>query len=148
MKCILVMNRPGAGPYEVSRWPQQDLKAHIEFMKGFAIHDEAKSAEATDWAQILGLYALLGRMSDNPMVTLNHAIATAMVHGPAAGASSASTPSPKTRASRIITAWTRSARTFSSGAVTRTARSSTTGARRSARRACQSRTTSSCTPHG
>jgi RNA polymerase sigma factor (sigma-70 family) len=50
-----------------------------------AVHDEAPSAEATDWAEILGLYGLLQRMSDNPMVTLNHAIATAMVHGPAAG---------------------------------------------------------------
>jgi RNA polymerase sigma factor (sigma-70 family) len=34
---------------------------------------------------ILGLYGLLQRMSDNPMVTLNHAIALAMVHGLAAG---------------------------------------------------------------
>jgi predicted RNA polymerase sigma factor len=43
------------------------------------------SAADTDWPQILALYELLKRMSDNPMVTLNHAIATAMVHGPAAG---------------------------------------------------------------
>jgi RNA polymerase sigma factor (sigma-70 family) len=50
-----------------------------------AVHDEAPSVAETDWAQILGLYGLLARMSDNPMVTLNHAIATAMVHGPAAG---------------------------------------------------------------
>src|SRR5690349_19722822 len=50
-----------------------------------AVHDEAASADAPDWPQILGLYGLLQRMSDNPMVTLNHAIATAMVHGPAAG---------------------------------------------------------------
>jgi predicted RNA polymerase sigma factor len=50
-----------------------------------ALHDEAASADDTDWAQILALYGLLQRMSDNPMVTLNHAIATAMVHGPAAG---------------------------------------------------------------
>jgi RNA polymerase sigma factor (sigma-70 family) len=50
-----------------------------------AVHDEAKRAEDTDWPQILALYGLLKRMSDNPMVTLNHAIATAMVHGPAAG---------------------------------------------------------------
>src|SRR5260370_15383729 len=35
--------------------------------------------------QIVGLYRLLERMSDNPMVTLNLAIATAMVRGPAAG---------------------------------------------------------------
>jgi RNA polymerase sigma factor (sigma-70 family) len=50
-----------------------------------AVHDEAARAEDTDWPQILALYGLLRRMSDNPMVTLSHAIATAMVHGPAAG---------------------------------------------------------------
>ena len=50
-----------------------------------ACHDEAERPEDTDWPQILALYGLLKRMSDNPMVTLNHAIATAMVHGPAAG---------------------------------------------------------------
>jgi RNA polymerase sigma factor (sigma-70 family) len=46
-----------------------------------AVHDEAARAEDTDWPQILALYGLLKRMSDNPMVTLNHAIAAAMVHG-------------------------------------------------------------------
>jgi len=50
-----------------------------------AVHDEAGRAEDTDWPQILALYGLLKRMSDNPMVTLNHAIAAAMVHGPPAG---------------------------------------------------------------
>ncbi len=50
-----------------------------------AVHDEAARAEDTDWPQILALYGLLKRMSDNPMVTLNHAIAAAMVHGPLAG---------------------------------------------------------------
>jgi RNA polymerase sigma factor (sigma-70 family) len=50
-----------------------------------AVHDEAARAEDTDWPQILALYGLLKRMTDNPMVTLNHAIAAAMVDGPAAG---------------------------------------------------------------
>jgi RNA polymerase sigma factor (sigma-70 family) len=50
-----------------------------------AIHDEAARAEETDWPQILALYGLLKRMSENPMVALNHAIAAAMVHGPPAG---------------------------------------------------------------
>jgi len=50
-----------------------------------AVHDEAARAEDTDWPQILALYDLLRRMSDNPMVMLNHAIAVAMVHGPTAG---------------------------------------------------------------
>jgi RNA polymerase sigma factor (sigma-70 family) len=50
-----------------------------------AVHDEAPNADATDWPQILALYGLLKQMTDNPMVLLNHAIAAAMVYGPAAG---------------------------------------------------------------
>jgi predicted RNA polymerase sigma factor len=50
-----------------------------------AVHDEAARVEDTDWPQILALYGLLERMSDNPMVALNRAIAAAMVEGPAAG---------------------------------------------------------------
>jgi len=50
-----------------------------------AVHDEAARSEDTDWPQILALYGLLRRMSDNPMVALSHAIAAAMVHGPAVG---------------------------------------------------------------
>jgi predicted RNA polymerase sigma factor len=50
-----------------------------------AVHDEAARVEETDWAEIRALYGLLMRMSDNPMVALNHAIAVAMVDGPAAG---------------------------------------------------------------
>lgn len=66
------LSRGAVGPYQ--------LQAAIA-----AVHDEAPSTEATDWAEILALYEVLLRLSDNPMVTLNHAIATAMVHGPAAG---------------------------------------------------------------
>lgn len=50
-----------------------------------AVHDEAPRAEDTDWPQILALYELLQRVSPSPMVTLNHAIAVAMVHGPDRG---------------------------------------------------------------
>ena len=50
-----------------------------------AVHDEAARAEDTDWPQILALYELLKRMSDNPMITLNLAVAAAMVHGPRKG---------------------------------------------------------------
>src|SRR5215469_95669 len=50
-----------------------------------ALHDTAARAEETDWAQILALYELLKRISDNPMVKLNHAIAAAMVLGPSKG---------------------------------------------------------------
>jgi RNA polymerase sigma factor (sigma-70 family) len=50
-----------------------------------AVHSEAAKAEDTDWPQILALYELLKHMSNNPMVMLNHAIATAMVRGPSEG---------------------------------------------------------------
>jgi RNA polymerase sigma factor (sigma-70 family) len=50
-----------------------------------AVHDQAARAQDTDWPQILALYSLLERMSGNPMVALNRAIAAAMVHGPAVG---------------------------------------------------------------
>ena len=50
-----------------------------------AVHDEAARAEDTDWPQILALYELLKQVSPSPMVTLNHAIAAAMVKGPSQG---------------------------------------------------------------
>ena len=50
-----------------------------------AVHDESERVEDTDWAQIVALYELLRRVSPSPMVTLNHAIAAAMVHGAAKG---------------------------------------------------------------
>ncbi len=50
-----------------------------------AIHDEAATAEETDWPQILALYGALDSITDNPMVELNQAIALAMVDGPQAG---------------------------------------------------------------
>jgi RNA polymerase sigma factor (sigma-70 family) len=64
--------RGAPGPYQ--------LQAAIA-----AVHDEAPSADATDWPQIMALYELLMRISDNPIVALNHAVAVAMVHGPRAG---------------------------------------------------------------
>jgi RNA polymerase sigma factor (sigma-70 family) len=50
-----------------------------------AVHDEAPSAAETDWPQILALYEVLERVSPSPVVTLNRAVAVAMVHGPRAG---------------------------------------------------------------
>jgi RNA polymerase sigma factor (sigma-70 family) len=50
-----------------------------------AVHDEAPSADDTDWPQILALYGLLERMTANPVVRLNRAVAAAMVDGPEAG---------------------------------------------------------------
>ncbi|MBQ0902821.1 RNA polymerase sigma factor [Micromonospora sp. U21] len=50
-----------------------------------AVHAEAPTAAATDWPQIAALYRLLARIAPNPMVTLNQAVAVAMVDGPRAG---------------------------------------------------------------
>jgi RNA polymerase sigma factor (sigma-70 family) len=50
-----------------------------------AVHDEAARAEDTDWPQILVLYELLERVAPSPVVTLNQAVAVAMVRGPRAG---------------------------------------------------------------
>ena len=50
-----------------------------------AVHDEAVSAEATDWPQIAALYEVLLRLDDNPVVALNHAVAVSMIAGPRAG---------------------------------------------------------------
>ncbi len=76
--------RGAVGPYQ--------LQAAIA-----ACHDEAARAEDTDWPQILALYSVLERMSDNPMVTLNHAIAMAMVHGPRVGLDRLNTLDSETR---------------------------------------------------
>ncbi|NRQ39242.1 RNA polymerase sigma factor [Nonomuraea sp. NN258] len=67
-----VLPRGQAGPYQ--------LQAAIA-----AIHDEAPSAEETDWPQITALYELLISLSDNPVVRLNHAVALSMARGPRAG---------------------------------------------------------------
>ncbi|WP_406046332.1 sigma-70 family RNA polymerase sigma factor [Micromonospora sp. NBC_00898] len=66
------MARGPVGPYQ--------LQAAIA-----ALHDEAPTAAQTDWPQILALYQVLERVSASPVVSLNRAVATAMVHGPAAG---------------------------------------------------------------
>ena len=50
-----------------------------------AVHDEAPAADDTDWEQIVALYGVLQRLAPGPMVTLNQAIAVAMVDGPRAG---------------------------------------------------------------
>jgi predicted RNA polymerase sigma factor len=50
-----------------------------------AIHDEAPSAEETDWAQVVALYELLLQIADNPVVALNHAAAVGMARGPQEG---------------------------------------------------------------
>jgi RNA polymerase sigma factor (sigma-70 family) len=66
------LSRTQLGPYQV--------QAAIA-----AVHDTAERAEDTDWTQIVALYQVLEQMSDNPMVTLNHAVAVAMATGPKEG---------------------------------------------------------------
>jgi RNA polymerase sigma factor (sigma-70 family) len=50
-----------------------------------AVHDAAPTAADTDWVQIRTLYELLERVTENPVVTLNRAVAVAMTDGPGAG---------------------------------------------------------------
>ena len=83
-----------------SRWDQAAIKEGVDLVTDAlarapigpyqlqaaiaAVHDEAATAADTDWRQILGLYDLLERLAPNPMVTLNRAVAVAMVRGPEA----------------------------------------------------------------
>ena len=50
-----------------------------------AVHAEARLAESTDWRQIVGLYDVLLRVDDSPVIALNRAAAIAMRDGPEAG---------------------------------------------------------------
>jgi len=63
--------RGGAGPFA--------LQAAIA-----ALHCQAARAEDTDWSQIVRLYDLLERLDPSPIVSLNRAVAVAMVDGPQA----------------------------------------------------------------
>ena len=65
---------------ETDRFGPYQLQAAIA-----AVHDEASSDEETDWPQILGLYRLLAGITDNPMITLNLAVAELKTNGSAAG---------------------------------------------------------------
>lgn len=51
MKYMLMMNTPGAGPYQVAQWKREDLAAHIGFMKDFAV----KLSSAGELADAQGL---------------------------------------------------------------------------------------------
>jgi len=50
-----------------------------------ALHCRAARAEDTDWREILRLYDLLERVQPSPVVSLNRAVALAMVEGPSSG---------------------------------------------------------------
>jgi RNA polymerase sigma-70 factor, ECF subfamily len=66
------LRRGRPGPYQ--------LQAAIQ-----AVHTDAATAAATDWAQILQLYDSLLALAPSPVVALHRAVAVAEVHGPAAG---------------------------------------------------------------
>ena len=50
-----------------------------------ACHARARTADDTDWAQIVGLYTKLGEVTPSPVIELNRAVALAMLFGPEAG---------------------------------------------------------------
>ena len=81
------LGKTPAGPYQ--------LQAAIA-----AVHDEAPTAADTDWPQILALYDVLERLQPSPVVTLNRAVAVAMVHGPLAGLALLGTLDDDTRMTR------------------------------------------------
>ncbi len=111
-----------------------------------AVHDEAARVEDTDWPQILGLYDLLKRMSDNPMVALNRAIAAAMVHGPTKGFGAAGRPQNGCPPVLIITAWTLSEHICSNSLETTRVPLDITARRLARQGASPSETTSSRRP--
>ncbi|MFL5878336.1 MAG: RNA polymerase sigma factor [Solirubrobacteraceae bacterium] len=70
-----------------SAWSKGAVGEYLLQAQIAALHDQAPRAEDTDWREIAALYGLLERMTGNPMVSLNRAIAIAMVDGPSAGLS-------------------------------------------------------------
>ncbi|HEX5473920.1 MAG TPA: RNA polymerase sigma factor [Vicinamibacterales bacterium] len=84
-----------------SRWNREQIAEGIRLVqralrsRGFgpyaiqaaiaAVHAEAATPEATDWAEIVGLYDLLARLEPSPVIELNRAVAVAMRDGPADG---------------------------------------------------------------
>jgi len=84
-----------------SRWNQEQIREGLALVESAlrsappgaysvqaaiaAVHARAERAEATDWAQIAGLYDVLIRLQPSPVVELNRAVAVAMAQGPAEG---------------------------------------------------------------
>lgn len=71
-----------------------------------AVHDEAGSANDTDWPQIRALYEVLMQLDGNPVIALNHAVAVAMTDGPDAALAriAALENEPRLNASHRLTA--------------------------------------------
>src|SRR5512132_896634 len=88
----------GAVETPMEEWKTEEITAHLDGAVGkgavgeyrlqaaiAAPHDQAHTADDTDWRQILALYGLLEQLTRNPVVTLNKAVAAAMANGPTAG---------------------------------------------------------------
>lgn len=72
----------------MEEWKPEEITAHLDGAVGkgavgeyrlqaaiAALHDQAHTADDTDWRQILALYGLLEQLTRNPVVTLNKAVA-------------------------------------------------------------------------
>ena len=111
-----------------------------------AVHDEAPTAEDTDWPQLLALYGVLRGMTDNPMVALNHAVAFAMVHGPAAALDLLTTLAADKRIANHHRLHAVRAHLLEMAGRGRGGRRGSTARPRAARPACRNSDTSPCEP--
>ena len=68
-------------------WRKGSVGEYLVQAQIAALHDQALAVDDTNWREIAGLYGLLEQLTGNPMVSLNRAIAIAMVDGPSAGLS-------------------------------------------------------------
>jgi len=76
----------GEGMALITECLQRGQKGEYQLQAAIAaVHDQAPSHAQTEWSRILSLYLLLERMTGNPMVTLNRAVAAAMAQGPGTG---------------------------------------------------------------
>ena len=79
-------DRIAEGTAIVDRWLPERRGGPYQVQAAIAaLHDQARTPDATDWRQIAALYAGLVRMDPSPVVRLNHAVAVAMADGPAIG---------------------------------------------------------------
>ncbi len=79
-------DRIAEGTAILDRWlPERRIGPYQLQAAIAALHDQARTPDATDWPQIAALYGGLVRMDPSPVVRLNHAVAVAMADGPAIG---------------------------------------------------------------
>ena len=93
------------------------------------LHCQAARAEDTDWPQILRLYDLLERLQPSPIVSLNRAVAVAMVDGPQRGAGAHRCARRRRRSRRLSPAACRARRSAAPRRIRRRKRRRATRAR-------------------